>query len=109
MDRVGFDVSAVSSAHLAEGMLVKKSSPAFLPFRFVSSLCSWITFDAVVASHHEALMLLAVACVCKVGATWIGAGVLGFSRHPSSSNEETRIISGLPLYFREYSVSRKLY
>ena len=61
MDGVGLDVSSVPPAHLAEGMLVKERSPDPLPVRAVSSLCSWIAFDAVVASHREALMLIAVA------------------------------------------------
>ena len=81
MDSIRLDVFAVSSAHLAEWMLVKKSSPDSLPFRSVSSLRSWISLDAVVASHHEALMLLAVSSVGQVGAAWIGAGVLWFSWH----------------------------
>ena len=61
VDRVGLDVPSVPSAHLAEGMLVKERSSDFLPVRAVSSLCFRIAFDVVVASHHEALMLLAVA------------------------------------------------
>ena len=61
MNRVGLDVPSVPPAHLAEGMLVKERSPDSLPLWSVSSFCSWIAFDAVVASHHEALMLLAVA------------------------------------------------
>ena len=87
MDRVSLDVSSVPSAHLAEGMLIEESSPDFLPVGAVSSLCSWVSLDAVVVPHHEALMFLAVACVCEVGAAWVGTGVLGFSRHPSSINE----------------------
>ena len=87
MYRVRLDVSSVPPAHLAEGMLVKESSPDSLPVRSVSSLCSWVSLDAVVAPHHEALMILAVACVCEVGAAWVGTGELGFSRHPSSINE----------------------
>lgn len=88
MDGIRLDVSSIPPAHLAEGMLVEERSPDSLPVRAVSSLCSWVSFGTVVASHHEALMLLTVACVCEVGAARIGAGVLGFSRHPSSINEE---------------------
>ena len=61
MDCVGLDVSSVPSAHLAEWMLVEERSPDPFPVRAVSSLCFRIAFDAVVASHHETLMLLAVA------------------------------------------------
>lgn len=61
MDRVGLDVPSVSPAHLVEVMLVKECSPDSFPVRAISSLCSWFFFDAVVASHHEALMFLAVA------------------------------------------------
>ena len=109
VDRVCLDVPSVPPAHLAEGMLVEERSPDPFPVRAVSSLCSRIALDAIVASHHETLMFLTVACECEVGAAWIGAGVLGVSWHPSSSNEETRIISGLSFCFREYSVSRFFY
>lgn len=61
MNRVGLDVPSVPPAHLAEWMLVEERSPDSFPVRAVSSLCSWISFDTVVASHHEVLMLLAVA------------------------------------------------
>ena len=88
MNRVSLDVPSVPSAHLAEGMFVEESSPDPFPVRAISSLCSRIALDAIVASHHEALMLLAVACVCQVWAARVGAGVLGFSWHPSSINEE---------------------
>ena len=68
MNSVSLDISSVPSAHLAEGMLVKERSPNPFPVRAVSSLCSLVPFYAVVASHHEALMFLAVVCVCEVGA-----------------------------------------
>ena len=88
MNRVSLDVPSVPPAHLAEGMLVEERSPDPFPVRAISSLCSRIALDAIVASHHETLMFLTVACECEVGAAWVGAGVLGFSRHPSSINEE---------------------
>ena len=49
-----------SDCGTGSGVLVKDPSPDPLPVRAVSSLCFWIAFDAVVASHHEMLMLIAV-------------------------------------------------
>lgn len=81
VNSVGFNVSAVLPANLAEGMFVKERSSDSFPVRTVSFLCPWIAFDAVVSSHYEALMFLTVASVGEVGATRIGAGVLGLSWH----------------------------
>lgn len=82
MDSVGLNVSPVSPAHLAEGMFVEERSSDSFPVRTVSPLSSRVSFDAVVSSHHEALMLLAVSSVGEVGAAGVGAGTLGFPWHP---------------------------
>lgn len=49
-----------SDCGTGSGVLVKDPSPDPLSVMAVSSLCFWIAFDAVVASHHEMLMLIAV-------------------------------------------------